>query len=427
MFARISFAPDLVPEPHIGHLHTAVHAWALALGLSGDFILPFAAANWRVALSWLGIEGDEEPPDDIDSIAGRTASRQETYRSVLARLVSGGHAVEEAGGVRLRLPRTGKTVLPDGLRGAVTFANSRLAEPMLVDEHGRFHPLFTAIVDEHEQAITHAVRSATWLPDAPIAYHLCQQLGWLAPTYIHLPPLLNSQGQPCHNPAAQKGHNLADLQAEGYLPQAVWHYLLLLGWTPPGDPDRIDRWMVRQQYRLERVTPEPVTFSWDSLCQVNRLYMQRLSDEEVMAGIRPFLEDAYEFLPTDPKWLLALTRAIRPGLSVYADAVTQAAWAFDGGMELTLQGRAALAQPHANAILTRLVAELAAIVLLDEPTAQVILTALRNAFPPPADVETAVCAALTGHAAGPPLPAVLALLGKQRAMQRLAVAVKREG
>lgn len=403
MFPRVSFALDYPAVPHVGNLHTAVHAWALARSLGGDFVAPVLPQQMLAALDWLGLGWDEGPGADEEAPAWQPGG-EKAYGRFLTQLLSQGDAVELAAEVYLRLPQGEQIRLRDG--------------------NGRFHPLFTAVVDEHELAITHAVRSAAWLPDAPIAQHLCLQLGWQPPTYIHLPLLLNSQGQPCHNPAAQKGHSLADLQAEGYLPQAVWHYLLLLGWTPPGDPDHIDRWTVRQQYRLERVTPDPVTFSWESLRQVNRLYVQRLSDEEVMAGIRPFLEDAYEFLPTDPKWLLALTRAIRPGLSVYADAVTQAAWAFDGGMELTPQGAAALVLPHTRAILTRLIAELAVIVLLDEPTAQVILTALRSAFPPPADVETAVCAALTGHVAGPPLPAVLALLGKQRAMQRLADAIK---
>ncbi len=405
MFPRVSFALDYSAVPHVGNLHTAVHAWALARSLGGDFVAPLLPQQMLAALDWLGLGWDEGPGADEGAPAWQPGG-EKAYGRFLTQLLSQGDVVESATGVFLRLPQADQTVLRD--------------------DNGRFHPLFTAVVDEHELAITHAVRSAAWLPNAPIAQHLCHLLGWQPPMYIHLPLLRNEQGQPLHNPVAQKGHSLAELQAEGYLPQAVWHYLLLLGWTPPGDPDHIDRWMVRQQYRLERVTPEPVTFSWESLRQVNRLYVQRLSDEEVMVGIRPFLADAYEFLPTDPKWLLALTRAIRPGLFVYADAVTQAAWAFDDGMALTPEGAAALAQPHARAILTRLIAELAVIVLLDAPTAQVILTALRNAFPPPADVETAVCAALIGHAAGPPLPAVPALLGKQRAMQRLAHVLKRE-
>lgn len=404
MFPRISFAPDHSGAPHVGNLHTAVHAWALARSLDGEFVVPILPQQMLAALDWLGLAWDEGPDGDEEAPAWQPGG-EKAYGRFLTQLLSQEDALESATDVVLRLPQGGQLVLRDG--------------------NGRFCPLFTAVVDEHELAITHAVRSAAWLPGAPIALYLCQQLGWQPSQYVYLPLLQDAQGRPL--PAAtQKGYHLRDLQAEGYLPQAVWHYLLLLGWTPASDPDQIDRWMVRQQYRLERVTPEPATFSWNGLRQINRLYLQRLPDEEVMAGIRPFLEDAYEFLPTDPKWLLVLTRAIRPGLSVYADAVMQAAWAFDGGKELTPEGSAALAQPDARAILTRLVAELAAIVLLDEPTAQVILTALRRAFPPPADVETAVCAALTGHAAGPPLPAVLALMGKQRAMQRLAVAVSRK-
>ncbi len=403
MFPRISFAPDHSGAPHVGNLHTAVHAWALARSLGGEFVAPILPQQTLVALDWLGLAWDEGPDGDEEAPAWQPGGER-AYGRFLTQLLSQGKAQELATEIVLHLPQGGQLVLRDG--------------------NGCFHPLFTAVVDEQVLAITHAVRSAAWSPDAPIALYLCQQLGWQPPQYVYLPLLQDAQGRPLPAPT-QKGYHLHDLQAEGYLPQAVWHYLLLLGWTPASDPDQVDRWVVRQQYRLERLTSAPVTFSWDGLRQINQLYLQRLPDEEVMEGIRPFLEDAYELLPTDSKWLLALTRAIRPGLAVYADAVTQAAWAFDGGMELTPEGAAVLAQPAAHAILTRLVAELAAIVLLDEPTAHVILNALRRAFPPPADVETAVAAALTGHIAGPPLPAVLALLGKQRAMQRLADALKR--
>ncbi|MCA9973098.1 MAG: glutamate--tRNA ligase [Anaerolineales bacterium] len=445
---RFRFAPSPTGMPHVGNLHTALFSWALARALRGDFIIriedtddarraPQAAQQMLDALAWLGIDWDEGP--DVGGEAGPywQSQRLPRHRHVAAQLVAAGHAyygddpaqsaAPEGAPLRLRMPREGTTAVHDAIRGPITFDNARLQDPVLVRSNGR--PLYhlAAMVDDHDMGITHVVRGEEWIATAPFHVQLYRALGWPEPVWIHLPLILNRRGQKLSKRDPEGGYLISDFQAAGYLPAALFNYLLLLGWTPDGEQEIVDKWTVRQQLRLERLSPSPATFDWDKLRWVNRQYVQRLSDEAVAEGIRPFLEDAYDALPDD-KWLLRLAGLLRDGLHTFEDAIDLAGWAFDDGFDMTAAGTAALRTAPAHPVLVQLVAELAAIVLLDEPTAQAILDGLRRRLQAAhgwrtADVYHPIRAALTGDTGGPPLPAVLSLLGKQRALQRLANAL----
>ncbi len=400
---------------------------------------PKALQQMLDALSWLTLDWDEGPDIGGEYAPYIQSQRIERHRQVAAQLLQEGHAYygddpaqpaqAEGNPLRLRMPRSGQTVLQDGIRGPIVFENERLPDPVLVRSNGR--PLYhlAAMTDDHDMAITHVVRGEEWIASAPIHIQLYKVMGWAEPVWIHLPLILNKRGQKLSKRDPEGGYLITDFQEAGYLPEAVWNYLLLLGWTPDGEQEIVDKWTMRQQFRLERLSASPSVFDWDKLNWVNRQYLQRLSDEKMAEGIRPFLENVYDYLPNDPKWLVALTRTLRDGLNTYADAIDQAAWAFDDGYELVPDGAAALVTPPAKLVLTRLIAELAAIVLLDELTAQSILAGLRQSFQEGHDwsataVFRPIRAALTGQTGGPPLPAVMSLLGKQRSLQRLADGLK---
>jgi nondiscriminating glutamyl-tRNA synthetase len=222
---------------------------------------------------------------------------------------------------------------------------------------------------------------------------------------------------------------MSDFQAAGYLPAALFNYLLLLGWTPDNGQEIVDKWDVRQQFRLERLSPSPSTFDWDKLNWMNRQYLQRNSSEALAELIRPFLEDVYDELPMQNEWLVRLTAVIRDNLHKLEDAVEAAEWAFADNFELSDDAQAALQGESAHPVLTRLVAELAHVVLLDEATAQSILQGLRTSFKEnegwnaPA-VFHPIRAALTGQTGGPPLAEIMAILGKNQTLQRTANALR---
>jgi len=253
-------------------------------------------------------------------------------------------------------------------------------------------------------------------------------LGWQQPVWIHVPLILNRRGQKLSKRDPEGGYLLRDFQQAGYLPQAMFNYLLLLGWSPEGEQEILSKWDVRQQLKIERLSPSAAQFDWDKLKWMNQQYIKKLSDEKLAGLLQEFLEDAYGMLPMSDGWLLQLTGAVRDELVKLEDVVDSAEWAFDPAPDANEVALAALAHPSAPAILTRLIAELATLVLVDEASASAILKAILTQFKAENGLKTPeiyhpIRAALTGLVSGPPLPAIMGILGKQRCMQRLASAL----
>lgn len=450
MVPRFRFAPSPTGILHVGNLHTALFTWALSRAMHGDFILriddtdearntPQAAQAIIDALTWLGLEWDEGP--DVGGEYGPyvQSERLASHQQAAAALLAGGHAYygddphnpasPENNPLRLRMPRSGETVLHDAIRGEIRFDNAALADPVLVRSNGR--PLYhlASTVDDHEMGITHVVRGEEWIAAAPIHIHIHHALGWDEPVWVHLPLIRNRQGQKLKKRDPEGGYLISDFQEAGYLPQALFNYLLLLGWAPDDGQEILDKWQVRKQFRLERLSASPSTFDWDKLNWMNQQYLGKLGDKALAALIQPYLEDAYDALPAAAGWLERLTAVIRGELVKLEDAIELAEWALSDDVHVAPDARPLLSGDRAHTILARMVAEVASVVLLDEQTAHSILTSLQ------ADLQqkhgwgkTAVFqpirTALIGQPSGPPLPAVMSIIGKQRTLQRLANALR---
>lgn len=451
MVPRLRFAPSPTGSPHVGNLHTALFSWALARALGGDFILriedtdverntPEASQAMLDALAWLGLDWDEGPDVDGDFGPYIQSQRQTRHQAVAAHLLANGHAYygddpdqpatdPTNQPLRLRLPRSGETIVQDALRGPVRFDNALLNDPVLVRSNGRSLYHLAAMTDDHDMGISHVVRGEEWLSSAPFHIHLYRAMGWAEPIWVHLPLILNKQGQKLSKRDPEGGYLIRDFQAAGYLPEALFNYLLLLGWAPDDGQEIVDKWRVRKQFRLERLSASASVFDWDKLNWVNRHYLGRLSDEKLAGEIRPFLEEAYGEMPMSEKWLVGVTAVIRPALHKLEDAIELAEWAFSDNFAYSPAGRAALVSPSARPILLRLISELAALVLLDQASAHSILQQMRADLHEKQGWDAAqlfqpIRAALIGDTQGPPLPEIMGILGKERCLQRLARGIK---
>ncbi len=449
--ARFRFAPSPTGIPHVGNLHTATFCWALARALGGDFLIrvedtdparntPEAIALMLEALEWLGLDWDEGPDIGGPFAPYIQSQRIEQHYQVIEQLLEAGaayygddpnHPAIPAGNpLRLRMPRTDRTIVHDAIRGEIVFDNSRWSDdPIIARSDGR--PLYhlAAMVDDHDMGITHVVRGEDWIPSAPYHVQLYQAMGWPEPVWVHLPLILNKRGEKLKKRDPEGGYLISDFQEAGYLPQALFNYLLLLGWSPDGEEELIDKQQLRRQFRLERLSASPAIFDWDKLNWVNRRYLQRLSDSELAGLLRPMLEDNYGSLWGNEEWLVSLAGTIRDDLVRLSDAVKLAEWAIAASVEPDAEAREALATPEARPVLTELVAELAQVVLLDTLTADSILRGMRARWKQragwgPRQVYSPIRAALIGAVHGPPVAEIMALLGKERCLERVGAVLR---
>lgn len=370
MTFRLRFSSPPSVNPPLTTVRLAVFSWAISRALDADFVLRLenggqASASFLEALTWLDIDWDEGP---------QVGGPYEPY--ILA---------------QRPLPKQFLTNPP---------------QPGL--ENGLVDPLVLSAIADHEMEITHVVGSSKETAAVERQHHI--DLGWKPPEWIIVPPLVNEEGQPLPD----SDYQLEDFQDQGYLPHALFNFLILQGWTPLAGDEILDKWQIRQSFDPAQMADQPIPFDHAKLKRINTFYIRKMSAAQLAEAIQPFLEDVYGPLPMAKGWLQKVTAVIQPQLRTLDDAVEGAEWAFSDSYELPNDTQIALKITENRQVLARLIAEIAAVVLLDEQTAQSIVKGL-----PPA-AQGIILASLTGQQEGMSLPLIMSILGKQTTLQRIA-------
>ena len=324
---RLRFAPSPTGYLHVGGGRTALWNWLFARRTGGTFILRIEdtdternreewVAGIIASLEWLGVTWDEGPY--------RQSERTELYRAAGTQLFESGHAyacdctrelVEQrtAGNarpgydgycrerglepgpgrtLRFRVPDEGSTLVRDLIRGDVQFANDTIDDFVIQKSNGA--PLFVlaVVVDDRDMRVTHVVRGEEHLPTTPKAVLIWQALGGPElPVFAHVPVLVNEQRQKLSKRRDRVA--LEDFRDQGYLPDAMRNYLVLLGWSPHGhEIDPHELLTVEQMiadFRLEDVKSSPAYFDEKKLAHFNGLYIRALARDDFVSRCQPWL------------------------------------------------------------------------------------------------------------------------------------------
>lgn len=332
---RVRFAPSPTGALHIGGLRTALFDWLLARQNGGSFVLriedtdqkrlvPGSEAQIVSSLKWLGLDYDEGP--DVGGAFGpyRQSERLDLYKKYAIQLVEKGAAYycdcsterleklrqdQQGRGVvpqydrhcrdlnlgsgqqrviRLKIPYTGLTTGQDIIRGTVSFENSLLDDQVLLKADGYPTYHLATPIDDYLMGITHVLRGEEWLPSLPKGLILYQALDWSPPIYIHLPLILGSDHQ-----KLSKRHGATSVQAfidEGYLPQALFNFLALLGWHPRGDQEVLSSEEILKQFSLDSLQKSGAVFNRKKLDWMNGVYIRKMELSEAADVAKPFVE-----------------------------------------------------------------------------------------------------------------------------------------
>jgi glutamyl-tRNA synthetase len=283
---RVRFAPSPTGELHVGGARTALYNWLLARGSGGTFVLriedtdrerstPENVEQILDGLRWLGLDWDEGPHSQ--------AARLDAHTEAIDRLLSEGHAYEDEGAVRLRVPDEGETEIEDVIRGTVRFPHDSIKDFVIRRSDGS--PLYNlaVAVDDRDMGITHVVRGDDHLSNTPRQVMLLRALGEEPPVYAHLPLLHGPDGK-----KLSKRHGAAsvqELRAAGYLPEAVLNYLALLGWGLDETTTFLSTDELVESFSLERVSRNPAVFDEQKLRWMNGRYLRELDPTELKGRI----------------------------------------------------------------------------------------------------------------------------------------------
>jgi glutamyl-tRNA synthetase len=409
---RVRFAPSPTGALHIGGARTALYNWLLARGNDGTFVLriedtdrerstPENVEQILDALTWLGLDWDEGPISQAERV-GR-------HREEIQRLLETGHAYDDEGAVRLRVPEEGETIVHDSIRGEIVFDHAAIDDFVIARSDGS--PLYNlaVAVDDHDMGITHVVRGADHISNTPRQLMILNALGAEPPVYAHLPLLHGPDGK-----KLSKRHGAASVQElrdAGYLPEAIRNYLALLGWGYDDTTTFFTTEELQERFSLERVSKGAAVFDEQKLRWMNGRYLRELSVEELANrlealtgrdGLGPAVAIAQEKMQTlDDFWRLCGWLYDEP------EGYDEKAWRKtmkDGAAERLAAARDALASVD----------------VWTEENIQAALDALVERLgAKPGQVFQPIRVAITGTTVSPGIYESVALLGPEKTLERI--------
>jgi glutamyl-tRNA synthetase len=282
MSMRVRFAPSPTGVLHIGGARTALYNWLLARGRGGAFVLriedtdrerstPENVEQILDALRWLELDWDEGPLSQWE--------RRERHSQAVDRLLQSGHAYEDDGAVRFRVPDEGEITFHDVVLGDVTNPYSAIDDFVIRRTDGS--PLYNlaVAVDDLDMGITHVVRGQDHVSNTPRQLMLLRTLGEEPPVYAHIPLLHGPDGG-----KLSKRHGAAsvqELREAGYLAEAVRNYIALLGWGYDESTTFMTTDELVERFALERVSRNPAVFDEQKLRWMNGRYLRELDPDEL--------------------------------------------------------------------------------------------------------------------------------------------------
>jgi glutamyl-tRNA synthetase len=458
---RTRFAPSPTGLLHIGGVRTALFSWLYARRHGGKFILRIedtdrersTEAATQVILDgmqWLGLAHDEGPYYQT--------RRMDRYREVLAQFLQAGHAyrcyctkeeleeirnkqlaakqkprydgtcrqrTEPRAGVdpvvRFKNPLEGPVVVADVIHGNVVFDNTELDDLIIARSDGTPTYNFCVVVDDMDMKVTHVIRGDDHLNNTPRQINLLRALGAATPVYAHVPMILGADGA-----KLSKRHGAVSVlqyREEGYLPEALLNYLVRLGWSH-GDQEVFSMEEMQQLFDIQDVNKAASAFNPDKLLWLNQQHIMRATPERVAEYLKPQLA-ALGVAVTDDRTLVAVAKVQRERAKTLREMAQNSVYFFRDFTEYDEKAAKKNLTSESVAALRAVRDKLSA---LDEWTAAGAHAAVEQTATElgigMGKVAQPVRVAVVGTSVSPPIDATLEVLGRQRTLARLQLALE---
>ena len=444
MKPRVRFAPSPTGFLHIGGARTALFNWLYARHTGGTFILRIedtdVARNTQEAvevilqgLRWLGLDWDEGPITGEATGASKgehgpyfQSQRKENYRRRVDALLSQGLAYEHEGAVKFKMPRE-PIVVPDLVVGNVTreLTDREQLDPDFILVRSDGQPVFhlVNVVDDLDMAITHVIRGEDHLSNTSKHIALFRAFGAEPPKYAHIPLILNSDGTKMSK--RDKGASLSTYLGEGYAPEAVLNYLCLLGWSPKGNREKISRQEVVDVFDLPQILRHNARFDLTKLRWLNAEYIREMpADRFYELALHALTSSGIDPSPFPVEYVKAALDTCKEKVKLLIDVPQFTDFYFKDDFPLDPEAAKKDFTPENKPRLLKLREALAKLSSFDATTLGSTLQSVAAEL----GVKTGVLVhptrlACTGKAIGPSLYHLMEVLGRDRVLKRLDLAL----
>ncbi len=334
---RVRFAPSPTGYLHVGGARTALFNWLFARRHGGAFVLRIEdtdvqRSSWEMVsgildgLRWLGIDWDEGPDVGGPHEPYYQSERLDRYQAGARDLLARGHGFEDGGAIRFKVP-PGATTFTDSVHGPIAFDNEHIESFVILRSDG--HPTYhlSVVVDDIDMRITHVVRGDDHISNTPKQVLLYQALGAEPPAFAHVPLIMGPDKK-----RLSKRHgatSVMEYEKQGYLPEAIFNFLALLGWGSGGDQELFTRDELVQRFSLEGISGGNAVFNIEKLDWFNHQYLLQLSDDELIARLQSRLATAgwwrESLAGSDRGWFVKVLALLQPRaktLNEFAEQLT---------------------------------------------------------------------------------------------------------
>ncbi len=466
MSVRVRVAPSPTGTLHVGTARAALFNWLFARHHGGAFIVRIDDTDLERSthefekeilgsLRWLGLDWDEGVEVGGPHGSYRQSDRFPRYSEVARDLVTSGAAyfddrssdeleslrqraqkegkhpghyirrpAPEAGDgvIRLSVPQDSPIVFQDIVRGDMRFMPADVDDFVILRSDGTPTYHLASTVDDIDYEITHVARGEDLLPSTPKHILLTRALRAEEPAYAHLPLLFGTDGK-----KLSKRHgatSVTQYRDAGYIPEAVFNYLSLLGWSLDGETEVFDRDTAVAAFDLVDVSKNPSVFDTDKLAWMNGEYIRAMSAEEFTERVRPHVETAVGRELSGDEWQRfgELAPLVQERTKLLPEAGEQVVFLFEDFEEFDQRSwEKVMAKDGVDEILAGAQTALSQVEVWDHPSIEAVLRGMiaelgigmGKALQP-------IRVAVTGTSVSPPLFESLAVLGREKAMERLS-------
>ncbi|WP_438497278.1 glutamate--tRNA ligase [Paenibacillus sp. IHBB 3054] len=480
---RVRYAPSPTGHLHIGNARTALFNYLFARNLGGKFIIRIEDTDVKrnVAggeesqlkyLKWLGVDWDESV--DVGGEYGpyRQTERLDLYRIYWQDLLDRGLAYRcycteeeleaereeqtargetprysgkhrnlteeqrlafEAEGriasIRFRVPEDRTYTFEDIVKGSISFTTKEMGDFVIVKKDGIPTYNFAVAIDDHLMEISHVLRGEDHISNTPRQLMIYESLGWEPPLFGHMTLIVGDD----HKKLSKRNESIIQFIEQydqlGYLPEALFNFISLLGWSPEGEEEIFNKEELISIFTADRLSKSPAVFDTNKLAHLNNHYIKHADPKRIAALAIPHLQKAGR-LPAQlndeqQTWAETLVALYQEQLTAASDIVGLSEMFFRSHVELETEAAQILAESQVSEVLSAFLAKVEG---TEDFTASNMAVLIKEVQKETGHKGKAlfmpIRVALTGQTHGRDLNVTIALLGRNRVIERLKSQIK---
>lgn len=462
----LRFAPSPTGYLHVGGARTAIFNWLYARSSGGRFLLRIEDTDRARStdemtreilngLRWLGVDWDNEPWIQSEHIARHRAEclrlfaegkaypcfctqkeleakrdvagegdRDTKYDRTCLHLSAQEREARLAAAMpyvlRFRVPE-GETNFFDIVHDETVFRNEEIEDFVILRSDGTPMYMMAVVVDDHDMGVTHVIRGDDHLSNTPKQILLYEALGYEVPMFGHVPLILGADKK-----RLSKRHgatSVGEYQSRGLLPEALFNFLALMGWSPGDDREVMTREQLVEAFDPRRILKKSSVFDEEKLAWMNGRHLRLLSDEELLSRLRPYRPESLDDVADG--YLLQVLPLMRERMELLTDIFDKGMYFFTDPADYDETAARKHWTAPAVSVLERLQSSIAASDFTPQGLEDLVRGHAADAELAAGKVIHPLRLALTGGSQSPSLFDMMVVLGRDTCLRRIAAALER--